>query len=75
MGLCVLYVQRHDTQHNDINHNDTKHEGHNFDTLKNVIPRVTFYCYSESHYAEWCCTECRYYALIAILAKRPSLEL
>jgi hypothetical protein len=60
MGLCVLYVQRHDTQHNDINHNDTKHEGHNFDTQQNVIPSVTFYCYSECRYAEWCCAECRY---------------
>jgi hypothetical protein len=60
MGLCVLYVERHDTPHNDINHNDTKHEGHNFGTLKNVIPSVTFYCYSECNYAEWCCAECHY---------------
>ncbi len=60
MGLCFLYVQRHDTQHNDINHNDTKHEGHNFGTLKKVIPSDAFYCYSESRSAQCCCVECRY---------------
>ncbi len=42
MGLCVLYVQRHDTQHNDINYNDTKHEVHKFDTHK-MLYRVSHF--------------------------------